>query len=374
MNRIRQIQELGQSIWIDLISRDMLRSGKLRSLVNDGVTGLTSNPSIFQKAIATGADYDEQIRELNRGGASTEAIGEALVVADIGEAADVLRPVYNETHGRDGFVSIEVNPKLSDDTAATLAEARRLYATLNRPNVMIKVPATLAGLPAIRTLIGEGINVNVTLIFAVAMYEQVMQAYLDGLRELKQRGKPLGLVSSVASFFVSRVDTLVDKLLTERIKAGEKGLDGLQGQAAIANAKIAYATYSEIFGGPAFADLRAAGARVQRPLWASTSTKNPAYPSTIYVDGLIGPDTVNTVPMETLDAIRQHACPARTIDMDVSRAYGVIEKLGAAGIQMKAVTDQLLSEGVKLFADSYEKFLADIETKRAKFTGARKAN
>lgn len=366
-NRIRQINQLGQSIWIDFISRDMLKSNQLRELVNEGVTGLTSNPSIFQKAISAGADYDEQIRELSRGGANNAAVCEALIVSDVGEAADVLRPVYNETHGRDGFASIEVNPQLAADTEATLTEARRLYATLNRPNVMIKVPGTEAGLPAIRTLIGEGINVNVTLIFSVARYEKVMQAYLDGLQDLKRRGKPLGLVSSVASFFVSRVDTLVDKLLGERIKAGEKKLDGLRGQAAIANAKIAYATFQEVFGGSQFAELKAAGARVQRPLWASTSTKNPDYPSTKYIDSLIGPDTVNTVPMETLDAIRQHSCPARSIDMDVPHAYGIVEKLGSAGINFAQVTEQLLTDGVKLFADSYEKLLADLAAKREKF-------
>lgn len=367
MNRIRQINQLGQSIWIDFISRDMLRSGRLRELVNEGVTGLTSNPSIFQKAISTGSEYDNQIRELARAGADAYAMCEALIIADIAEAADLLRPVYNETHGRDGFVSIEVNPKLAADTAATLTEARRLHSTLNRPNVMIKVPGTEAGLPAIRTLIGEGINVNVTLIFGVPMYEKVMQAYLDGLRDLRTRGKPLGLVSSVASFFVSRVDTLVDKLITDRAKAGDKGLDGLRGQAAVANAKIAYATFHETFGGASFNELRAAGARVQRPLWASTSTKNPDYASTKYVDGLIGPDTVNTVPMETLDAIRQHSCPARTIDMDVAHAYGLIEKLGAAGINFTAVTDQLLSEGVTLFANSFDKLLSDLTAKREQF-------
>lgn len=367
MNRIRQINQLGQSIWIDFISRDMLRSGRLRELVNEGVTGLTSNPSIFQKAISTGAEYDNQIRELARGGADTYATCEALILADIAEAADVLRPVYNETHGRDGFVSIEVNPKLAGDTDATTAEARRLYATLNRPNVMIKVPGTEAGLPAIRTLIGEGINVNVTLIFGVPMYEKVMQAYLDGLGELRSRGKPLGLVSSVASFFVSRVDTLVDKLLTDRMKAGDKGLDGLRGQAAVANAKIAYATFQEVFGGKSFADLRSAGARVQRPLWASTSTKNPDYPSTKYVDSLIGPDTVNTVPMETLDAIRQHSCPARTIDMDLPHAYGLIEKLNASGINFSAVTEQLLAEGVGQFTSSFDKLLSDLAAKREQF-------
>jgi transaldolase len=364
-NRIRQIASLGQAIWLDFISRDLLRSHELRALVNEGVTGLTSNPTIFQKAIATGASYDDQIRELAYGGAEPYDVYEALALRDIGEAADQVRPVYNETHARDGYVSLEVNPRLAHDTEGTIAEARRLFKAVDRPNLMIKVPATPEGIPAIRALIAGGINVNVTLIFGIDRYEQVMQAYIDGLRELREAGRPIGLVGSVASFFVSRVDTVIDELLTERIKAGEKGLDSLRGQAAIANAKIAYARFQESFERGAFAELRAAGARVQRPLWASTSTKNPAYPDTLYVDALIGPNTVNTAPPSTLQAIRERATVARTIDLDVDEAYGVMEKLQTAGIDFKQVTADLECAGVKAFADSFDQLLADIGKKNA---------
>ena len=366
-SRIRQISNIGQAIWLDFISRDLLRMGKLRDLINEGLTGMTSNPSIFQKSIASGREYDDQIRELAAAGRPTSEIYEALAIQDISEAADQLRSVYNETNARDGYVSIEVSPRLAHDTDGTIAEARRLFAAIERKNVMIKVPATPAGLPAIRTLIGEGINVNVTLIFGLEMYEKVMQAYIDGLRLMRESGRTLGYVASVASFFVSRVDTVIDEQLTKRIDAGERGLDTLRGQAAIANAKIAYDCFKHVFEGPSFAELRAAGGRVQRPLWASTSTKNPAYSPTKYVDALIGPNTVNTVPPQTLEAIREHGAAARTIDMDVNQAYGAIEKLKTAGVDMKAVTDFLLTDGVKQFADSFEKMLADVEAKRAKF-------
>ncbi len=366
-NRIRQITELGQSLWLDFISRDLLHSGRLREWVNAGLTGMTSNPTIFQKSIAGGTVYDAQLRELAAAGLDAVAIYEALAIRDISEAADQLRHVHAETNGRDGYVSLEVNPRLAHDTQGTIAEARRLFGAVDRPNVMIKVPATEAGLPAIRALIGEGINVNVTLIFAIRMYERVMQAYLDGLADLRAAGRTLGRIASVASFFVSRVDTLVDKRLAERIAAGERSLATLRGQAAVANAKIAYDRFKHVFGGPEFTALRAAGARVQRPLWASTSTKDPAYIDTKYVDALIGPDTVNTVPPATLDAIRQHATVARTIDLDVREAYAVVERLNAAGINMTDVTDQLLAEGVQAFADSFEQLLADIEAKRRKY-------
>jgi transaldolase len=367
-SKLRQIADLGQSIWIDNISRGMLRSGELRRLVNEGVTGLTSNPTIFHKAISTGADYDEQVRELAKAGQSTDAIYEACATRDIAEAADFLRPIHDQTNGRDGYVSIEVNPKLAHDSEASVAEARRLSRALARPNIMIKVPATPEGVPAIRTLISEGIHVNVTLIFALEAYEQVMRAYVDGLRARQQAGKALA-VASVASFFVSRVDTVVDQLLEQKIAAGARGLDTLRGQAAIANARIAYERYKHMFEGPDFADLRRAGAPVQRPLWASTSTKNPAYSPTVYVDNLIGPNTVNTLPPQTLEAIEKHAAPARTVDMDVDRSYAVIERLRTAGIRMEDVTARLLSDGVRLFAESFEKLLADVDAKRRKFGG-----
>jgi transaldolase len=370
MNRIRQIGALGQAIWLDYISRDLLRSGELEQLVEEGITGVTSNPTIFQKSIAGSDVYDDEIRKLAQAGKKTMEIYEALAIADVGAAADVLRPVYNETHGRDGFVSIEVNPKLANDTEATVAEARRLFGTLNRPNVMIKVPATEAGLPAIATLIGEGVNVNVTLIFAVEMYDHVIEAYLQGLRRLGDSNRPLGLVSSVASFFVSRVDTLTDKVLEHRIKEGEQHLEPLYGLAAVANAKIAYERYKAVFESAAFDDLRADGARPQRPLWASTSTKNPAYPDTKYVDPLIGVNTVNTVPPETLEAIRDHALVAQSMEDGLEHAHKVMDELANIKVDMKWVTACLLEEGVQKFTDSFDKLLADIEAKRERLMSA----
>jgi transaldolase len=364
MNRIRQITALGQAVWLDYISRDLVRSGRLAGLIDEGLTGLTSNPSIFHQAIAGHTLYDEDIRRLTQDGQTTPQIYETLTLSDVGEAADCLRPIYNETHGRDGFVSIEVNPHLAHDTAGTVAEARRLFAALQRPNVMIKVPATPAGLPAITTLLGAGINVNATLIFAVSMYERVIAAYLDGLRLFQNTGRPLGLVSSVASFFVSRIDTLIDKIISHRIEHGEPHLEPLYGLAAVANAKLAYQRYKAAFEGPSFEPLRSCGARPQRPLWASTSTKNPDYPDTKYVDPLIGVNTVNTVPPATLDAIRDHAVTAQTMERDLDRAHSLMAEFAGLKIDMDWVTGVLLEEGVKAFADSYDKLLADIEKKR----------
>lgn len=369
-NRLRQLAYLGQSIWLDYISRELLRSGKLHALVEQGLLGMTSNPTIFQKAIAGSSDYDAEIKSQAATGISTYEIYESLALQDIAEAADILRPVHAETHGRDGFVSIEVNPKLAHDTVATVAEGRRLFATLKRPNVMIKVPATPEGLPAITTLIGEGINVNVTLIFAQAVYERVVTAYLNGLERLRTTGRPLWTVSSVASFFVSRVDGVIDKLLEERITNGEDNLEPLLGKAAVANAKVAYMHYKSVFEGPAFEPYRSAGARPQRPLWASTSTKNPAYSDTMYVNPLIGVNTVNTVPPNTLDAILDHAAVVQSIEQDVDHAVDVLSRQKAAGIDMQAVTDGLLVDGVKLFAESFDKLLADLEMKRKRIGAA----
>lgn len=363
-NRIKQIQALGQAIWIDFISRELLQSGQLTQMMADGVTGMTSNPTIFQKSIATGKDYDADIQRLWRQTGERPAdVFEAIAVSDVGAAADALLPVFRETSGRDGFVSIEVSPRLAHDTDGTIAEARRLYSKLARPNVMIKVPATNAGLPAIATLIGEGTNVNVTLIFSIEMYEKVMGAYLEGLRRLHAAGKPLNAVSSVASFFISRVDSLVDKLLAEKSASGVAQAAALAGRAAVANAKIAYSRYKAVFGGGDFTALRAAGARVQRPLWASTSTKNPAYSPTLYVDNLIGPNTVNTLPPQTLEELRKPGAVAQTIEQGLDDAHSVIRQLEGLGIHMNEVTDQLLVEGVKLFADSFDQLLADVERK-----------
>ncbi len=365
VNRIRQLAALGQAIWLDYISRDLVRSGELEALVEEGITGVTSNPTIFQKAIAGSTTYDDGVRAAAQAGRSALEIYESLALADIGQAADCLRPVYNETHGRDGFVCLEVSPKLAYDTGGTVAEARRLNRALGRPNVMIKVPGTEQGIPAIATLIGEGINVNVTLIFSIAMYERVVQAYIEGLTRFRKTGRPLGLVSSVASFFVSRIDTLTDKVIEHRIQHGEEHLEPLYGRAAVAQAKIAYAHYKAVFGGPRFEEFRAAGARPQRPLWASTSTKNPAYPDTKYVDPLIGVNTINTVPPATLKAIRDHAVTAQTIDDGLVQAQATLDELASIKVDMNWVTDTLLKEGVQAFADSFDKLLADIESKRA---------
>jgi transaldolase len=368
---IRRIAALGQSLWLDYISRDLLRSGALQGLIEEGITGMTSNPTIFHKSIAGGSEYDDEIAELAARGLSAGEIYEQLAMADIGEAADQLRGVYNETHARDGYVSIEVNPHLARDTDGTIAEARRLFHAIGRPNVMIKVPATEAGLPAITALIGAGINVNVTLIFSIAMYEKVMEAYIRGLRQLQSTGRPLGLVASVASFFVSRVDTLVDEQLAALDAGrGDPQLAELRGTAAVANARLAYARYREVFGSPGFASLRALGARPQRPLWASTGTKNPAYSPTKYVDELIGPETVNTVPLQTLEAIRRQATPACTVDRDPGAAGQVMEQLAAVGIDMNAVTARLLTDGVRLFVDSFDRLLADLEAKRSRLMPA----
>lgn len=369
-SRIRQISDLGQAIWIDNISREMLRRGELRALIAEGVVGVTSNPTIFQKAVSAGSAYDDQIRGLARAGRSAAEIYETLVVDDIVEAADQLREVYNETHGRDGYVSLEVSPHLADDAAGTVAEARRLWRAVNRPNLLIKVPATPAGLPALTELIGQGINVNVTLIFAVDVHEQVMRAYIAGLHRLRAAGGRPATVSSVASFFVSRIDTAVDQALQERIDAGAEGLDDLAGRAAVANARLAYARYRSIFGGPEFAELRAAGARDQRPLWASTGTKNPAYSPTCYVDPLIGPSTVNTVPPATLAAIRASAMPAQTIEQGLDHARDVFARLQAAGIDFSEITARLLTDGVRLFAESFDRLLAEVEAKRAGLAAA----
>ena len=355
-NRLRALQELGQSIWLDNISRGLIRSGGLEDLVRQGVLGVTSNPTIFEKAISGSGDYDAQIAELVRAEKTPPEIFEALAVQDIQQAADTFRPVYDRLNGVDGYVSLEVSPRLAHDTAGTIEEAERLYAALGRPNVFIKIPATEAGLPAIATCIGRGINVNVTLLFDVDRYEAVANAYIDGLEMLASSGKPLDRVASVASFFVSRVDTVVDGQLPDQHAE-------LRGKAAIANAKVAYERFQRIFGSERFARLRAKGARPQRVLWASTSTKNPAYKDTMYVDPLIGPETVNTVPPQTLEAIQDHAEVRQTITEDMAEAHKTLQALAKAGIDLKAVATQLEKEGVASFAKSYDDLLRSIEQK-----------
>lgn len=370
-NTIQRLYENGQSIWCDNLGRGMIDGGELQRLIDLGIVGVTSNPTIFMKAITGGGDYDERIDELRAEGRDLTGIYEGLVLADVADAADLLRPVYDRTDGVDGYVSLEVNPKLAYDTAATVAEARRLFRTLNRPNVFIKVPATDEGLPAIETLIGEGVNVNVTLIFSLAMYERVMQAYLDGLDRLDRARGELSKVASVASFFVSRVDSLVDKLL-EKKRAEGADVKALFGKAAVVNAKLAYAMFERVFdaAGP-FGELAAKGARVQRPLWASTSTKNPAYSPTIYVDELVGPMTVNTLPLQTIDAVLENGRTDVTIRDGLAQAEALLDKLSGMGIEMDAVADQLRVEGVDSFAKSFDELFENLSRKKDRLRAAR---
>ena len=366
-NSLIELQELGQSVWFDNISRALIDSGELKRLIDLGVSGLTSNPSIFEKAIAGSADYDSPLLELALDGGSAVDIFEGLAIQDIQDAADLLSPIYERTEGADGFASIEVSPRLADDTAGTVAEARRLHAALQRPNVMIKVPATPEGIPAIRQLIGEGINVNVTLIFSLDAYANVRDAYISGLEDLAATGGDLSKVSSVASFFVSRVDGAIDGQLELLAQGGNSELKELMGKAAVSNAKLAYRDFQRTFEQDRFAVLQSRGARFQRPLWASTSTKNPEYSDVLYVDELIGANTVNTLPDVTLNAFLEHGNPMPTIDRDLEDAAQAIERLEDAGISMRGVTDKLLGDGVRAFADSYDALIDNIEEKRARF-------
>ncbi len=364
MTKLQELARYGQSIWFDNISRDLLDSGGLQALVESGVVGVTSNPSIFEKAIAGSAEYDPALGALIAAQRSTMEMYEALVMEDIGRAADVLRPVYERTEGLDGYVSLEVDPTLADETEGTIAEARRLFAELGRPNVMIKVPATPAGFPAIETLIGEGINVNATLMFSLDHYEAVACAYLAGLETCSAAGGDLSKVASVASFFVSRVDTAVDRQL-EKL-----GVHDLQGQIAIANAKLTYARFKEIFSGERWERLAAQGARVQRPLWASTGTKNPDYSDTLYVDTLIGPHTVNTVPPATLDAFVEHGRVSASLEQDLDQAQEQLSRLAQLGIDLDAITEELQVAGVEAFATAFRGLLSSIEKKKAQLQGA----
>jgi transaldolase len=359
-------REQDQSPWIDFIDRDLISSGKLEQLVADGIRGLTSNPTIFAKAVATG-QYDELVQREIAAGDDARQIYEEIAVGDVGDAADVLRSVYDGSDGADGFASIEVEPDLAADTEGTLARARELWGRLERPNVFIKIPATEAGVPAIEAAIGEGINVNVTLMFSVDMYRRVARAYIAGLRSRHERGEPIDRVASVASFFVSRVDTKIDPQLDE---IGTRSALEARGKAAIANARLAYEAFGEIFGGEEFADLRAAGARVQRCLWASTSTKNPDYRDVLYVEELIGPETVDTMPLDTIKAFIDHGAVKRTLDREVDAARYAIRLVEAEGISMERVTDELITEGVASFTKSFEELLDTIESKRKELAPA----
>lgn len=361
MNTLQRLYaEQNQSPWIDFIDRDLVTSGRLKELIDTGIRGLTSNPTIFGKAVASG-QYDELIRREIEAGDSNQQIYEEIAVSDVGDAADALRTVYDGSNGTDGFASIEVEPDVADDTEGTVERARHLWHRLERPNVFIKIPATQAGIPAISQCIGEGINVNVTLMFSVDVYRQVARAYIEGLHRRRSQGGDLSKLASVASFFVSRVDTKVDKILESR---KSDSADELLGKAAVANAKMAYQAYLEIFDGDEFADLKAAGAQVQRCLWASTSTKNPSYRDVLYVEDLIGPNTVNTMPIDTINAFLDHGDVQRTVDRNVDEARDVLRKLGGQGIDMQQVTDELIEEGVEAFAKSFDDLISTIDSQR----------
>jgi transaldolase len=353
---LQVLRQLGQSAWLDFLSREMILDGSLQELIDQGLGGVTANPTIFEKAFSKGQAYDESIRELGGAGMAPLRMYEVMAEADVRAAADLLRPLYDRTGGADGFVSLEVSPRLAFDTAGTLDEARRLWAELSRPNVLIKVPGTAEGLPAIQRLTAEGINVNVTLLFGVPRYEGVLEAYVSGLEERARAGADLGHVSSVASFFLSRIDTLVDSQLAEDAA-------GLRGQAAIASAQLAYDRWLASVGSPRFRSLVEKGARVQRLLWASTGTKNPAYSDVKYVDPLIGADTVNTLPVDTLNALMDHGRIARTLPVDSQVPRQRLAALADAGIDIDAVTQQLEDEGVRKFEISFESLLSGISQK-----------
>lgn len=355
--KIHQVNEIGQSIWLDQLSREILTEGKLEDLIEKGVSGVTSNPSIFLKAIAGSEIYDEQLSALVHEGRDAQEMYEALVVQDIQHAADQLKPIYDRTARADGYVSLEANPKLAHDTEGTIQEVRHLHKQVNRPNVMFKIPATEAGYPAIEQCLSEGINVNITLMFSLEQYNSVAEAYLTGIEKYMDSGGDPHQIASVASFFVSRVDVKVDPQLEEL------GADELKGKIAIANAKMVYQRFGQVFTGDRWDKLEAAGARIQRVLWGSTSTKNPNYSGTLYVDELIGPYTVNTIPFNTIEAFLNHGTVERTVDQSIDFARVELEKLAALPIRLDQVTDELLDDGVQSFTDDYEKLISGLSQK-----------
>jgi len=367
-NPLQELLNYGQSMWLDYIRRDLFTTGKLKQMIaNDGLRGMTSNPAIFEKAIADSSLYNDQLKAL-AARKDLNAIGkfEQIAIRDIQDAADTLQPVYEASNFRDGYVSLEVSPYLARKTQETLDEARRLWKTVKRENVMIKIPGTTEGIPAIRQAIGEGININVTLLFAQDVYEKVAEQYVAGLEDLASRGGNLKKMAGVASFFISRIDTLIDSMINEKLKsttdpAQQALLKSLLGKVAIANGKLTYQAYERIFSGSRWEALKAKGAQTQRVLWASTSTKNPAYRDVIYVEELIGPDTVNTMPPATIDAFRDHGRLRNALAEDVAGAAKTMADLERAGISMKQVTDKLTDDGVKLFADAFDKLLAAVE-------------
>jgi len=367
-NPLQELLGYGQSMWLDYIRRDLITSGTLKGMIaDDGLRGMTSNPAIFEKAIAESSLYDDILKELaSRPDLDTKARYEQIAIRDIQGAADILRPVYDSSKFRDGYVSLEVSPLLALKTQETIDEARRLWKAVNRENVMIKIPGTAEGLPAIRQAIGEGINVNVTLLFAQEVYEKVAEAHIAGLEDLAKRGGNLNKIGGVASFFISRIDTLVDSIIDDKLKATTDAqqqalLKSLLGKVAIANGKLTYQRYQRIFSGPRWQALAAQGAQTQRVLWASTSTKNPAYRDVMYVEELIGPETVDTMPPSTIDAFRDHGRLRNSLTEDVAGAQNVMDNLAKAGISIKEVTTKLTDDGVKLFADAFHKLLAAVE-------------
>jgi len=367
MNPVKQIGTCGQSIWLDFLSRDLIESGSLRRLIGeDGISGITTNPSIFEKAVRGGSRYDALIGKLAESGCSSRDIYRHLVLRDVADAADLLRPVHEKTGGRDGFVSLEVSPHLAHDSEATVAEARSLWQALQRPNVLIKVPATAAGLAAVRRLIAGGVNVNVTLLFGLERYRQVQDAWLAGLEDRRAAGRSVEHAPvSVASFFLSRIDTLVDALLEQQAEntGDAAAMLRLRGETAIACAHLAYDSWRRLIAGGRFRTLAGHGAGPQRLLWASTSTKNPAYPDVKYVEALIGPDTVNTLPLETLQAYRDHGAPAVRLTGAADPARALLDELQRHGIDLQAVAAQLEREGVRKFADAYDQLLDGLEQK-----------
>jgi transaldolase/glucose-6-phosphate isomerase len=368
-NRLMQLHGMGQAVWLDFLERSFLRQGGLRELIErDGATGVTSNPSIFEKAMGQGNAYDEDFRAFaKQGAASVTASYEHAAIADIRAAADDLRPVYDQLRGKDGYVSLEVSPYLANDTAGTIAEARRLWQAVDRPNLMIKVPGTEAGVPAVRQLVEEGLNINITLLFAQEAYHQVAEAYLAALEARSAKNEPISHIASVASFFVSRIDTQIDKKIDARVKSGDgesEALTRLRGKVAIANAKLAYAWYQDMIAGKRWQALAAKGAMPQRLLWASTGTKDPSYSDTLYVDTLIGPDTVNTMPPKTMDAFREHGTVHQTLAENVAQARQQLAEAERLGLDLAGVTRALVTDGVKQFVDAADALLGAVASKQ----------
>jgi len=360
-NKVKRIHNFDQSIWLDFIDRKLIQSGGLKKLIDeDGVRGVTSNPAIFEKAISSSSDYDAQIKEVGPKSANNDELFYNLAIKDIQDAADLFKGVYNESNGVDGFVSLEVSPHLARDTEGTINQAADLWKKVGRENVMIKIPGTAEGLPAIRKSIADGININVTLLFGLPRYEEVANAYIAGLEDRVAAGQSIDHIASVASFFLSRIDVLVDPMLEE------KGVKELEGKIAIASAKKAYEIYKRVFSGERWEKLTAKGAKTQRVLWASTSSKNPAYKDTYYVEALIGPETVDTIPMETLEAYRDHGDPANRLEQDLDKATQTLDRLKQVGIDIDKITQQLEDEGIDKFNKPYDKLLQAIEEQKNK--------